>query len=82
MGQRGAISRNHVANLYLAMPIKTIARYRRLVVVFIAVAIIQFLELVLLHYKYGIFTGGFLQPFAYTSTAERLGFIAVSLWFD
>lgn len=57
-------------------------RYRRLIIVCIAVIIIQFFELTLLHYKYDIFTGGFLQPFSYKTIPERLVFIFVSLWFD
>ncbi len=57
-------------------------RYRRLFSVLIAVAIIQIFELLLLHYKYDLFTGGFLQPFSYKTPSERLAFIALSLWFD
>ena len=59
-----------------------VARYRRLAVVFIAVIIIQIFEAILLHYKYDLFTGGFLQPFAYQTLPERLLFITLSLWFD
>ena len=47
-----------------------------------AVIMIQFFELTLLHYKYDIFTGGFLQPFSYKKFSERLVFIFFSLWFD
>jgi phosphoglycerol transferase MdoB-like AlkP superfamily enzyme len=57
-------------------------RYRRLIIVCIAVIMIQFFELTLLHYKYDIFTGGFLQPFSYKTIAERLEFLFFSLWFD
>lgn len=59
-----------------------VARYRRLIVVLIAVIIIQIFEAMLLHYKYDLFTGGFLQPFSYKTIPERLTFILVSLWFD
>ena len=59
-----------------------VARYRRLVVVLIAVLIIQIFESILLHYKYDLFTGGFLQPFSYKTITERLTFILLSLWFD
>ena len=59
-----------------------VARYRRLLVVFIAVIIIQIFEAILLHYKYDIFTGGFLQPFSYKTIPERLAFFLFSLWFD
>ena len=59
-----------------------IARYRRLIVVFIAAAIVQIFELILLYYKYDLFTGGFLQPFSYTTFPDRLTFILLSLWFD
>ena len=58
------------------------ARYRRLLVVLIVVIIIQIFEAMLLHYKYDLFTGGFLQPFSYKTLPERLTFILVSLWFD
>ena len=56
--------------------------YRRLLIVCIAVIIIQFFELTLLHYKYDIFTGGFLQPFSYQTISDRLEFLFFSLWFD
>lgn len=59
-----------------------IARYRRLIVVVIAVAIIQIFEAALLYYKYDLFTGGFLQPFSYKSLIERCVFVLFSLWFD
>ena len=59
-----------------------VARYRRLAVVLIAVVIIQIFEAILLHYKYDLFTGGFLQPFSYQTVPERLIFIIFSLWFD
>ncbi len=45
------------------------AQYRRLLVVFIVVIIIQIFEAMLLHYKYDLFTGGFLQPFSYKTTS-------------
>lgn len=57
-------------------------RYRRLVSVFIVVIVVQLFELILLHYKYNIFTGGFLQPFWYQTLSERAEFILLSLWFD
>ena len=59
-----------------------VARYRRLAVVLIAVIVIQVFEAILLHYKYDLFTGGFLQPFAYQTIPERLLFSLFSLWFD
>jgi phosphoglycerol transferase MdoB-like AlkP superfamily enzyme len=59
-----------------------VARYRRFISVLIAVALIQVFELLLLYYKYDLFTGGFLQPFSYKTLAERLAFITLSLWFD
>ena len=59
-----------------------VARYRRLLVVLIAVIIIQIFESLLLHYKYDVFTGGFLQPYSYRTFSERLAFILLSLWFD
>ena len=59
-----------------------VVRYRRLIVVLIAVIIIQIFESILLHYKYDLFTGGFLQPFSYKTIPERLTFILSSLCFD
>ncbi|MDD1628670.1 MAG: hypothetical protein LUQ26_14570, partial [Methylococcaceae bacterium] len=65
------------------IPLQELAwRYRRLIIVCIAIIIIQFFELTLLHYKYDIFTGGFLQPFSYKTAPERLAFIFFSFWFD
>ncbi|MGZ8190808.1 MAG: hypothetical protein ACXWTS_06205 [Methylococcaceae bacterium] len=66
----------------LEVLVALIARYRRLLSVLIAVAIIQIFELSLLHYKYDIFTGGFLQPFSYRTIPERFAFFILSLWFD
>ena len=57
-------------------------QYRRLIVVLITVIAVQLLELILLHYKYDIFTGGFLQPFTYRTFPERVAFIAFSFWYD
>uniref|UniRef100_UPI001178A404 sulfatase-like hydrolase/transferase n=1 Tax=Crenothrix polyspora TaxID=360316 RepID=UPI001178A404 len=57
-------------------------RYRRLLIVLIAVIVIQLFEFAFLHFKYTLFTGGFLQPFSYQTLAERIAFILLSLWFD
>ncbi len=57
-------------------------KYRRLVVLLIVVLIVQLLEFVLLHYKYNIFTGGFLQPFSYLTLSDRTAFTLLSVWFD
>jgi phosphoglycerol transferase MdoB-like AlkP superfamily enzyme len=57
-------------------------RYRRVISVVIVVVVIQFFELLLLHYKYNIFTGGFLQPYSYLTFFDRVAFIGFSLWFD
>lgn len=57
-------------------------RYRRLLIVLLAVSVIQVFELVFLHYKYTIFTSGFLQPFAYQSALERTTFVLLSICFD
>ncbi|NOT11252.1 MAG: sulfatase-like hydrolase/transferase [Methylococcaceae bacterium] len=59
-----------------------VRRYRRLIVVLITVIVLQIFELVLLHFKYDIFTGGFLQPYAYRTFSEKLLFISLSFWFD
>lgn len=57
-------------------------RYRRLLIVLIAVIAIQLFELTFLHFKYTLFSGGFLQPFSYQTLHERTGFILLSCWFD
>ena len=57
-------------------------RYRRLISVLIVVVVVQFFELALLHYKYNIFTGGFLRPVLYQTAYQRAEFIFMSLWFD
>jgi phosphoglycerol transferase MdoB-like AlkP superfamily enzyme len=59
-----------------------VLQYRRLFVVLITVICLQLFELILLHYKYDIFTGGFLQPFAYRTITEKITFISLSFWFD
>ncbi len=59
-----------------------VRQYRRLFVVLITVVCLQFFELILLHYKYDIFTGGFLQPYAYRTIPEKLVFVSLSFWFD
>ncbi|MBE0435587.1 MAG: sulfatase-like hydrolase/transferase, partial [Methylomicrobium sp.] len=53
-----------------------------MVSVITVVAIIQLFELALLQIKYDIFIGGFLQPYAYLTLFERLGFILLTLWYD
>jgi len=58
------------------------ASYRRLFVVVIVLIFVQVFELILLHFKYDIFTGGFLQPFSYQTTEERLSFFIISVWYD
>lgn len=57
-------------------------RYRRLMIVLVAVLVIQLFELSFLHFKFNLFTGGFLQPFSYQTPYERIGFVLLSLWFD
>ena len=59
-----------------------LASYRRLLIVFMVLVFIQVFEIVLLHFKYNLFTGGFLQPFSYQTTEERLSFFIISVWFD
>ena len=56
--------------------------YRRLLVVVIVLIFIQVFEIILLHFKYDLFTGGFLQPFAYQTTEARLSFFIISIWYD
>ena len=68
--------------MYFNKLVAFVRQYRRLVVVLITVIGLQFFELILLHFKYDIFTGGFLQPYAYRTLPERLLFIGLSFWFD
>ncbi len=58
------------------------ASYRRLLVVLIVLIFIQVFEIILLHFKYDLFTGGFLQPFSYITVEERLSFFIISVWYD
>jgi len=46
------------------------------------VVTVQLLELALLQRKYDLFTGGFLQPYSYTTVGDRLLFLAAGLWMD
>ena len=57
-------------------------RHRRPFVVLFSVVIVQFFELALLHVKYDIFTGGFLQPHSYRTLPERAIFLLLTLWYD
>ena len=57
-------------------------QYRRLLALLIIVITVQCFELVLLHYKYNLFSGGFLQPFSYRTVVDRVVFVIFSLWFD
>jgi hypothetical protein len=50
--------------------------------VLLVVAIVQVLEFLLLEIKYDLFSGGFLQPYAYLTWGERTAFIGLSLWMD
>jgi phosphoglycerol transferase MdoB-like AlkP superfamily enzyme len=68
--------------LFLLKLEELVWRYRRLLIVLIAVIVIQLFELTFLHFKYTLFSGGFLQPFSYQTVAERTGFILLSCWFD
>ena len=61
---------------------ETVWRHHRLIAVLTAVIIVNIFELTLLHYKYDVFTGGFLQPFSYKTISERFIFIFLSLLFD
>ena len=58
------------------------ASYRRLLVVVFVLIFIQVFEIILLHFKYDLFTGGFLQPFSYQAIGERLSFFIISVWYD
>jgi phosphoglycerol transferase MdoB-like AlkP superfamily enzyme len=81
MGERRKVIEETKWKLFINFS-ASIWRYRRLVTVIFAVGVIQLFELTLLNYKYDIFSGGFLQPFAYKTIVERVYFIAVSLCFD
>jgi hypothetical protein len=50
--------------------------------VLLVIGIIQIIEFLLLEVKYDIFSGGFLQPYAYLSWGERTAFVGLSLWMD
>ena len=57
-------------------------QHHKLVAVLITVIVVNIFELGLLHYKYDIFKGGFLQPYSYKEISERTVFIGLSLFFD
>jgi phosphoglycerol transferase MdoB-like AlkP superfamily enzyme len=59
-----------------------LASYRRLLLVVVVLIFIQVFEIILLNFKYDLFTGGFLQPFSYQSIGERLSFFIISVWYD
>ncbi len=52
------------------------------VVIFACTLAVLIPELVLLHQKYRLFTGGFLQPYAYHGWGERMLFLALFFWLD
>jgi hypothetical protein len=54
----------------------------KLLSILLVVASIQIVEFLLLEFKYNIFSGGFLQPYAYLSWGERITFTGLSLWMD
>ena len=59
-----------------------LASYRRLLLVVVVLIFIQVFEIILLNFKYDLFTGGFLQPFSYQSIGERLSLFIISVWYD
>jgi len=64
--------------VYLAL----LWQYRRFITLLIIVVVIQIFELALLHFKYTIFTGGFLQQFSYQTYYDRFVFFSITCWFD
>ena len=57
-------------------------RHYRILAIAGVVILVQVVELLLLERKYDIFTGGFLQPYSYTSFTDRFLFLAASTWMD
>lgn len=57
-------------------------RHYRVLAIAGLVMFVQVLELLLLQRKYDIFTGGFLQPYSYTSLPDQIRYLAVSTWMD
>ena len=63
--------------------LNTIKRFPYIwIAVLLVVISIQIIELLFLLRKYDLFTGGFLQPYSYSTWTERVEFIGLSLWMD
>ena len=60
----------------------TLWKHHKIIFMVLTILCIFSFELVLLSYKYNIFTGGFLQPFSYTTAITRIEFLSLSLLFD
>lgn len=59
-----------------------LCKYHGVLFTIIAVVIIYSVELILLHFKYDLFFGAFLQPFSYRSSIDRLSYLSLALLYD
>ena len=50
--------------------------------ILLVVALVEFMELLLLHAKYQLFTGGFLQPYSFRSLGDRTLLILLTVWMN
>ena len=60
---------------------RTLRTYR-FVSVLLVVVFVQIFELILLQRKFDLFSGGFLQPYAFLSALDRIQFITLTFWID
>lgn len=61
--------------------LRTLRTYRMVSVLFVVI-FVQIFELILLQRKYDVFSGGFLQPYAFLSILDRAQFINLAFWID
>lgn len=61
---------------------KLLCKYHGVLFAAITIAIIYLVELILLHFKYDLFFGAFLQPFSYRSAFDRFTYLILAFLYD
>ena len=64
-----------LANLYRKIGYRWLA-------ILLVVALVEFMELLLLQEKYQLFSGGFLQPYSFRAATDRILLILLTLWMN
>ncbi len=59
-----------------------LCKYHGIFFTAVMIVIIYLVELVLLHYKYDLFFGAFLQPFSYRSAFDRFTYLVLAFLYD